>query len=462
MQQRMLLRDWGAAINWLRTLNPSTTLDVNGSYRSAGAQLYPSAGDTPVTASQARRTTSVNVNTRVSHLRGRQNIRAGMDILTFPVRENFSFGITSPLFNDPASPDYIPTLAPYDLTRGGTPFVFSQKRTGALYSAFFQDTIKAGNFNISLGLRYDVYRFLVQGNQVQPRIGVSYQIKQTNTVLRASYNRTYQPPPYENLLLSNSQESAALAPPEVRQTLGTAVVSIRPERQNFYEVGLQQGLGRRMSVTASYYHKQGRDQQDNNNFFNTGVIFPITLASIRVNGVEGRWSFAPMGGFSGSVSVTHARAISTPPFTGGLYLGNDAIVALTAGPFVIDHDQPLALQAVLNYTSKRGWFSTFSNRYDSGLVSNPSDPAEVAADPDYRDLLPYVNLNGDPPRVRPRNIIDLVVGYERRRNEKSLWELSMQVTNLTGETALYNFQSAFVGTRVVQPRTFGGRLRWYF
>jgi hypothetical protein len=38
---------------------------------------------------------------------------------------------------------------------------------------------------------------------------------------------------------------------------------------------------------------------------------------------------------------------------------------------------------------------------DSRLVSNPSDPGEVAADPDFFDLLPYVDLDAVVQRVRP-------------------------------------------------------------
>jgi len=58
------------------------------------------------------------------------------------------------------------------------------------------------------------------------------------------------------------------------------------------------------------------------------------------------------------------------------------------------------------------WFGG-SVRYDSGLVSNPSDPATVAADPDFSDLLPYVNLDADTPRVRPRTIVDAAAGFDR-------------------------------------------------
>ena len=101
-------------------------------------------------------------------------------------------------------------------------------------------------------------------------------------------------------------------------------------------------------------------------------------------------------------------------------------------------------------------------RYDSGLVANPSDPRQVARDPDYFDLLPYVNLESQPPRVRPRAITDLAIGYERTGQENRRWEWQLMISNLTNRTALYNFQSIFVGTRLVQPRTAGMKVRLHW
>src|SRR5207253_573257 len=124
--------------------------------------------------------------------------------------ENFSFAITDPLFNDSASATFIPTLAVFDLSRGGSIFQFSKRRAGDLYTGFAQDTWQAGPVVLSIGLRYDAYRFLTRGNQMQPRVGVSYHVRRTGTVLRASYNRTYQTPPNENLLLSSSEEAGVL------------------------------------------------------------------------------------------------------------------------------------------------------------------------------------------------------------------------------------------------------------
>ena len=49
----------------------------------------------------------------------------GLQAKRFPIKEQFSFLITDPGFNDPDSEAYNPNLAPYDGTRGGSPFAFS-------------------------------------------------------------------------------------------------------------------------------------------------------------------------------------------------------------------------------------------------------------------------------------------------------------------------------------------------
>ncbi|MCW5977477.1 MAG: TonB-dependent receptor [Bryobacteraceae bacterium] len=462
MDQRQLMRDLSTALSWIRTINAQSTWETNLSYRVATAQLFGSPGDTPVTASQARRLGTFTVANRWNRIAGRHTFRAGFDFQRFSARENFDFGITDPTFNEATSDSYNPALLPYDLTRGGSLFIFGAQDAGRLYSGYGQDSFRLQRFQFSVGLRYDAYRFLARGIQWQPRVGVSYNLSETGTVLRASYNRLYQTPVNENLLLSNSPQAAALTPPAVREALGSAFVLIRPEQQNLYEVGVQQAVFGRLSVSGVFYHKQAWNQADNNNLFNTGIIFPISLARIRVNSVEGRLVFPEAYGFSGTLSLTHSRAISTPPFTGGLFLGNDAIAALTEGAFLIDHDQALGMHGILNYSARRGFYGTLSVRHDSGLVINPSDPMQVANDPDHSDLLPYIDLRSAPPRARPRTITGIVVGYERIMEGRRRFDISAQVSNLFNQTAVYNFQSIFVGTRVVQPRTAGLRLRWYF
>jgi hypothetical protein len=451
--QRQTLADWSTWATHLRTIGDRATLESTAAFRTSTSRLWPSAGDTPVTAAQQRRLSTITLATRYSRVSGRHMLRAGVDVQRFPVRERFTLGLTSPDLNDPASRGFNPGLAAHDLTRGGSLFRFEAARTGTLASGFVQDQIHLGRLTATLGLRVDEYRFLVEGRQWQPRIGVAWSPVDARTVLRASYNRTYQTPPNENLLLSGSVAASRLAPESVRRALGDTHAPIRPERQHVFEAGLQQAIAGRASLDLAVYHKRARDQQDNNNFFDTGIIFPTTLEALEASGLEARLTIPTMRGVSGAVSATASRAVSTPPFTGGLFLGQDAVDLLSEGPFRIDHDQALSLHGTVSYATPFGpWFGA-SVRYDSGLVANPSDPEAVRSDPDFFDLLPYVDLTAEIPRVRPRTVIDLVAGYDARRGGRRLWSLRAQLNNVTNRTALFNFQSVFVGTRLVQPRT---------
>jgi len=457
--QRQELDDVSVWTTLVRTFDAGSSFEGTAGYRTTSATLLPSAGDTPVTASQQRRLSTMTVSGRYNRGSGRYRVRAGADWQRFPVTERFAMALTSAAFNQPGSPGYNEALLPYDLTRGGAPFVFADSQMGSQASAFAQSTISFARVTVNAGVRHDEYRFLVNGRQLQPRVGLSYAARGDTLVLRASYNRNYQTPPNENLLLSNSEAASQLAPASVRDALGSAYRSIQPERQDVFEVGAQLAIGTALTFDSAVYRKTSRDQQDNNNFFDTGIIFPTSLSRIEVTGAEVRLTALPRRGISGSISATTGRAISSPPFTGGLFLGQDAVDLLSAGPFAIDHDQRLGVQGLVTVDPDGFWWASTSVRYDSGLVSNPSDPSEVAADPDFFDLLPFVNLDGDVPRVRPRTIVDLAGGIDLEDGRgRRTWSAQVQVTNLTNRTALYNFQSVFVGTRVVAPRTVSIRL----
>ena len=460
--QRQTLADAAAWASHLRTMGTTATVESTVGYRATSAVLNGSAGDRPVTASQRRTLSTLTGATRFTRVIGGNSIRAGLDFQRFPVREHFTIGITDPRLNAAGAPTFNPKLLPHDLTRGGAPFVFDDRRTGLLMSAFVQSTVRRGPATLTLGARHDIYRFLVRGQQLQPRVGMAYQLPGRVGVLRASFNRNYQTPPNENLLLSSSEAAARLAPDSVSAALGGAYRPIQPERQNVYEAGFQRTIGALASIDVSAYRKTSRDQQDNNNFFDTGIIFPTTLAAIRVVGAETRLSIVERKGVSGTVSVTTGRAVSTPPFTGGLFLGQSAVDLLSSGPFPIDHDQRLSTHVTANYDAPGCAWAGASIRYDSGLVANPSDPAVVASDPDYADLLPYVDLAPAVPRVRPRTIVDIVGGCDASSEGHRTWTVQLQLTNVTNRTALYNFQSVFVGTRLVQPRTFAVRVKRYF
>ena len=110
---------------------------------------------------------------------------------------------------------FIPLLGCIDLTRP-TPSPADGCTTASSAAHFFhghtdvkqlalyiQDTITVKNWSFNVGIRGDIYNGLSKGTQAEPRLGVAYNIKQSNTVLRISYARTLESPFNENLVLSS-------------------------------------------------------------------------------------------------------------------------------------------------------------------------------------------------------------------------------------------------------------------
>src|ERR1035438_7188244 len=92
-------------------------------------------------------------------------------------------------------PNFNPTganLLSYDLTRSGTSYIFSGHTDVKELALYIQDVITAGHWSLNLGMRGDVYNGLTAASEAQPRLGVAYNVKKTNTILRASYARTLE------------------------------------------------------------------------------------------------------------------------------------------------------------------------------------------------------------------------------------------------------------------------------
>src|SRR5262249_23023687 len=232
--QHQLVRAASASAGWVHTFSPTTLLTINPYYRLEQIWYFPSANpfsDQTQTISQQRRLTNAGIAADISYNKGIHNIRAGVQASHTFLTEAFQFGITDPGFNDPASPSFLPGLLPFDLTRGGHLFTFNGHTDIKQEAVYAQDSITLRSLNLTAGLRFDNYNGIVQDNAVQPRVGASYLIKRTGTVLRGSYTRTFETPYNENLILSSATGSGGLADNGVLDT-SSSQQPLRPGRRN--------------------------------------------------------------------------------------------------------------------------------------------------------------------------------------------------------------------------------------
>src|SRR5262249_43067476 len=153
--------------------------------------------------------------------------------------ENDRLGIVDPAFNDPASPNFNPILAPFDLTRGGALFTFRGHTDVKQLALYLQDQISKGNWSFNLGLRGDFYNGLTTHREAEPRLGAAYNIKRTGTVLRASYARVLETPFNENLIISSVGCSSPVLSP-LLACASSGLTPVSPGWRNEFHAGLQQ------------------------------------------------------------------------------------------------------------------------------------------------------------------------------------------------------------------------------
>jgi outer membrane cobalamin receptor len=481
--QRQKVVTFDLAPGYQHTFNTTTLLTINPFVRQDRVHYYPSAdpnNDTPATLSQNRRLMNWGTRADISHTTPHHNIKIGGQIMQTHLQENFALGITDSAFN--TNSNFNPDLQPLDLTRGGSLFRFGAAGNVNQYAAYIQDAITLGKLTLNPGLRIDHYDGIgiIKDTQAEPRIGISYLIGPSGTVLRAGYARTMETPYNENLLVATSASAASL----VSAFSEEGQAPLEPGHRNQYNVGFEQALNKYVQVEADYFWKRTDNSYDFGVLFNTPIAFPITWPKSKLDGFSLRVSSINVKGFQWYTTMGHNRA---------RFFTTDGDV------FRIDHDQKFQQTTNIRYQWKKtGPWAGFTWRYDSGLVAGSVasladalalTPAEQSAigffcgnqiatpanginscDSAFgatRLKIPAEGIGDDdhnPPRIAPRNLLDLGFGTDKllELKDQSHFTLRFAVSNLTNKIALYNFHSTFSGTHFVAPRTYSAAIGYVF
>jgi hypothetical protein len=525
--QRALINTFDIAPAWTHIFSPNMVLNVNTFVRQDRYHYFPSANpfsDLPATLAQNRHLTNLGVRSDLSYVKGAHNIKIGVQLQHWFLKEQFNLGLTDPTFNAPCllasgSPDpsatptdptqcasanpgdtansgFLPGLLPFDLSRGGALLNFNDHTDIKETSLYVQDSISLGHWTFNLGVRGDLYRGLSSDSQAEPRLAVAYNIKGTNTVLRLGYARAIVTPYNENLLLSSSTGVDGLG------GATTGATPPKPGHRNLFNAGFEQGFGKFLVVTADYYWKYTKPDYDFGVLFSTPLTFPVQWTKSKIDGVAVRVSMPNFHGLSLVTVLGTSRDRFFPPGVGGLLFNSPP----PPGVFRIDHDQAFQQSTHVQYQWKNnGPWVGFNWRYDSGLVAGavPLAPdANTSVDltvltPDQQmqaglfcgNVFPTLtapltfcapslygstrinlpapgtdNPDTNPARIKARNLFDVAVGDDDlfHGDHHYRWSLRFTVINLTNKVALYNFLSTFSGTHFVTPRTESVELGFHF
>src|SRR5208283_4259083 len=292
---------------YTRVIGNNTVFNLGAFVRRDNYNYYPSgnpladrgpANLQTSSISQNRTLTNAAVHSDISYAKGIHTIKAGAQYGQTLLRENDNLGVVDPTYNSPCvdasgnslpgysnpsqcpggasgrNPNYLPVLAPYDFTRGGSYYNYLGHTDVKELGLFIEDQIKAGNWLFNLGLRGDVYNGLTAATQAEPRLGIAYNIKPSTTVLRISYARTLETPFNENLVLSSTGCSNAVLAPLLLCSPGVSG-TLQPGFRNEFHAGLQQAFGKWVVFSGEYIWKYTHNAFDFSVLGNTPIYFPI-------------------------------------------------------------------------------------------------------------------------------------------------------------------------------------------
>ncbi len=570
--QRAKIRTFNIAPTWNHLISANAVFTLGGWVRQDQYNYYPSgdplndlAPDLQVeTASQSRKLTNTGARSDFSYVKGIHNVKVGIVYQQTFLTENDHFGIVDPTFNapclnaagmatlndpnltDPAGcvaaggmantgqsapiPAFSALLACYDLTRptpaasdgcantNSISYPFNGHTDIKEMALYAIDNITWNNWAFNLGIRGDLYNGISSGKQAEPRVGISYNIKPSNTILTASYARIMETPFNENLVIASTGCSdmviaAIVSPPGVTCNLG----ALSPGFRNEFHAGFQQAFGKYLVVDAQYIWKYTHNGFDFGIVGATPITFPIEWHNSKIPGWMLRASVPDFHGLTALVVMSSVAARFYNPQVAGIAFFPAFNV------FRIDHDEIYNQTTHIQYQPwKKGPWVGFNWRYDSGLVagatpcladtgtcassSGPNDTVllnntitglPLTADQQYQGGFTcngvrtapspfgpalascpanefgslYIQVPGpgkenddhNPQRIQPRSLFDVAVGHDNLfHGDRYKWSLRFTAINLTDKVALYNYLSTFSGTHYVTPRTETVELGFHF
>lgn len=424
------------------TISPNLFLSLCGSVRDAAAILTSNSLATPVIVSQNRGYREGYARGDIAGHHGRHDWKAGVDGFFGPVHEALQYTITDPSQFDPGTQQQLQ---------------FADRRWDVEPAAYAQDQWRRGNWNVSAGLRFDHYGFVVHQSALSPRLGVARYVPSLNLLIHASYDRVFQTPAMENLLLASSPQLQSIDPVVLRLPVESA-------RANYYEIGVTKSFFGNLRLDANVFRRDFHNYSDDDILLDTGISFPIAFAKARIAGEEVRLAVPHWGRFSGYLSYANQSGIGQGPITGGLFLGDDAASGLTdTNKFAVSQDQRNTLRARVRFEATPRVWLALGGQYGSGL------PVQLhSGSIDMNFLLAQYGpailnqVNFERGRVRPNYSLDVAAGVDMYHKEQRSATFQIQAENLTDHVNLLNFASLFSGTAVASPRSVSARLKLTF
>lgn len=414
-----------------------TLEDFRGMVRDNANDFNSNPQSTPIQVFQHNRFREGYFKASATTDRGRNEWKFGVETDNTFLHEDFNYSITDPTQFDDGTP----------LT-----FAFAQQRPDLEQAAFVEDMIRLKNWTISAGLRWDHYQLLLNRQMVGPRFSISRYLPSHDLVLHFSYDRVFQTPSFENILLSSSVQVESLDPSVFLR------LPVQPSEGDYFEGGLSKAFLGKVKLDANYFRRVVSNYADDDQIDNTTISFPIAFRKAIIYGAEGKIDVPNWHRFSGFLSYSYEVGNAWNPVTGGLFLGNDATQAeeQLSGHFPDSQDQRNTVRGRLRYQLNLRFWIAGGIQYDTGLPFEfDGDPSTVLAE--YGQAI-LNRINFARGRIYPSFQLNASAGADIYNSDRVHMRLQADGQNLTDVLDVIDFGGLFSGNAIGPSRSVMVRL----
>jgi hypothetical protein len=436
--------------SYVHTFSSNALADFRVMARNNAIGFNSNPESTPIEAFQQNSFNEVYFKGTATVTRGRNEWKFGFESDSTFLNENFRYHITDPSqFDD---------VTPID-------FAFAGRRPDLEQSVFVQDQIHLKNWTINAGLRWDHYQLFLNRNAVDPRLSISRYFPSVDLLVHFSYDRVFQTPSFENILLSNSSQVETIDPE------GFLRFPVEPSEGNYYEAGLTKVFAGKVKLDANYFRRNVANYADDDQIQSTTISFPIAFDKSVIYGAEAKLEMPDWHRFSGFLSYSYEVGNVWFPVTGGLFLGDDAQGLPPGGHFPDSQDQRNTIRGRVRYQVKPRFWIAGGIQYDTGL------PFEFQCDPSltlqqciYGDGGPaqtygqaVVNrINFARGRIYPSFQVNASAGADVYKSDRMNVRFQIDGQNLNNVLQVIDFGGLFSGNAIGPSRSFAMRLSTAF
>jgi hypothetical protein len=425
--------------SYQHTFSSNAVTDFRTMVRDNEIGFNSNADSTPIEVFQQNffRDAYFKGTTTINH--GRNEIKFGFESDSTFLNENFRYHITDPTqFDDDTPPD----------------FSFLANRPDLEQSVFVQDQIRLKNWTINAGLRWDHYQLLLNRHAVDPRFAISRYFPSADLVVHFSYDRVFQTPSSENILLSSSVQVESIDPTSFLR------LPVEPSEGNYYEAGLTKVFYGKVKLDTNYFRRLVANYADDDQIDNTGISFPIAFQKAVIYGAEAKIDLPDWHRFSGFLSYSYTVGQAWFPVTGGLFLGDDAQGIPASGHFPDSQDQRNTVRGRLRYQVNPRFWIAGGIQYDTGLPFDFDGTQQQALAEYGQQVINRINFARG--RILPAFQVNVSAGADVYKSDRVNTRFQIDGQNLNNVLNVIDFGGLFSGNAIGPSRSFALRLTTTF